>query len=180
MNNKNSQNSNYLRFRTSVLVKRKDMILIVYDPIYRGGCWILPGGGVEFNETLIDAAKREVLEETNINIQINDILAIREIWEKDPDYSNNKNIKLHPIRKSLEFIFEGEFLSGTIDITKDPSRNEYNTYRVKEAEWVFVDEIEEKINGKPLYPIEIFKKITQSKLKSIPVNDLFLPVLKLI
>ena len=31
-------------------------------------CWIVPGGGIELDETKIDAVKREVLEEVGIDI----------------------------------------------------------------------------------------------------------------
>jgi 8-oxo-dGTP diphosphatase len=34
------------------------------------GCWEIPGGGVEFGEKLIDAIKREVMEEYGVEIKI--------------------------------------------------------------------------------------------------------------
>ena len=32
------------------------------------GCWVIPGGGLEPNETKLEAAQRETLEEVGINI----------------------------------------------------------------------------------------------------------------
>jgi 8-oxo-dGTP diphosphatase len=39
-------------------------------------CWIVPGGGIEKNESHIDAVKREVLEETGLDISTADIKRI--------------------------------------------------------------------------------------------------------
>ena len=36
------------------------------------GIWELPGGGIEMDETIIDALKREVREETGYNISVTD------------------------------------------------------------------------------------------------------------
>jgi 8-oxo-dGTP diphosphatase len=35
--------------------------------------WLLPGGGVNYGETLTDALKREMLEELNISVRVGDI-----------------------------------------------------------------------------------------------------------
>ena len=60
-------------------------MLMVNDPHYRGGGWILPGGAVELGETTRDAAVREVHEETGINVEVSGFWRFREIVEPDPD-----------------------------------------------------------------------------------------------
>ena len=41
------------------------------------GCWCLPSGHVDENETLKQALKREFKEETNLDVQVDDLLAGR-------------------------------------------------------------------------------------------------------
>ena len=38
------------------------------------GCWSVPGGRVEWDETLIEACAREVLEETGLAVVVGDLL----------------------------------------------------------------------------------------------------------
>lgn len=51
-----------------VLIKTGDKVLLCKrsEEISRGGEWSIPGGQIEPNETPIDAAVRELYEETNI------------------------------------------------------------------------------------------------------------------
>ena len=49
-----------IRLRTSVYIEKEKRVLLILDPVYLGGCWILPGGEVEFEETIAQAAEREV------------------------------------------------------------------------------------------------------------------------
>ncbi len=45
------------------------------------GKWQIPGGAVEFNETCEDAAKRETLEETGMEIEVIELLHVsNHIW----------------------------------------------------------------------------------------------------
>lgn len=70
-------------FRTIVaaLIWSKDGKLLMgkKDPL-KGGvysdCWHIPGGGIEKGETFEDALKREVLEETGLDISQNNIQPI--------------------------------------------------------------------------------------------------------
>jgi len=43
------------------------------------GFWVIPGGGVEFGETIHDAAIREIKEETNLDIEILKLVCFKEV-----------------------------------------------------------------------------------------------------
>ncbi len=59
-----------------VLVKRK-------NPPFQGG-WALPGGFVEYGETVEDAVKREVLEETSLDVRIEKLVGVYSDPGRDP------------------------------------------------------------------------------------------------
>jgi 8-oxo-dGTP pyrophosphatase MutT (NUDIX family) len=79
-----------IRLRVAVIILVDDQMLMVNDPHYRGGGWILPGGAVELGETTRDAAVREVREETGINVEVSGFWRFREIVEPDPDDDSGK------------------------------------------------------------------------------------------
>lgn len=58
-----------------VLLKDKKLLLIAHkkgNQVY----WLLPGGGVDFGESLTEALKREFQEELGISVQVKDICCI--------------------------------------------------------------------------------------------------------
>ncbi|MFZ2153182.1 MAG: NUDIX hydrolase [Microgenomates group bacterium] len=62
-----------------VLVRNKNKFLLVRETLEGGkDYWIIPGGKVEFGETLEIAAKREILEETGIVAKELSFLVFRE------------------------------------------------------------------------------------------------------
>lgn len=73
--------------------------------------WVLPGGGVEFHETAKTALQRELKEELNLDVRVDDFLFVDEvIWD------NRHNIDLYfsisligPFKVTLE---EGSALNG--------------------------------------------------------------------
>jgi 8-oxo-dGTP diphosphatase len=51
----------------------------------RRGQWSLPGGAQQLGESLADAARREVFEETGLRVEPGDVVATVDSIERDPD-----------------------------------------------------------------------------------------------
>lgn len=85
------------RVRASVLLNNNGKILLVKEYIKSMGeeLWLTPGGGVNFGESLKEAARREFLEETGIDVEVGEFIFYKEYIVKD---------KVH----SLNFYFRGK------------------------------------------------------------------------
>ena len=71
------------RIRVSVIIIDDGKILLVRHEKYGGTYWVLPGGGVDFGESLADAAVREVKEETNLDIVVDKLVFVDDILPED-------------------------------------------------------------------------------------------------
>ena len=69
--------------------KSGKILLIRRGKAPRKGEWSLPGGKVEFGETLLEAVKREVLEETGLTVEVLGMIdvveSVREADAGSPD-----------------------------------------------------------------------------------------------
>lgn len=164
-----------VRLRSAVYIEHGSHVLLVHDPVYRGGCWILPGGGVEFDETTVQAAEREVFEETGLTIKVRQLWRIREIWEPENDLVD----KTVPVRKSLELIFIGDYVSGEIDISWNPSWKRDNIARVRDCRWVALKGLGAALKGVPIYPAELFGPHRPETVSGVSLDVLMLPSLNL-
>lgn len=86
-----------------LLVNEEEKVLMVEN---ESGVWTLPGGEVEKGETLKVAAKREVLEETGLDVEVGDLVSVNEVFMR--------HIDAH----ALFFTFSGKALSEEIAITR--------------------------------------------------------------
>lgn len=66
------------RIRVAVCLSRGDEILLVEHRKGDRRYWLLPGGGVERGETLLEAAHREMLEETGLDVVVGRLLLVCE------------------------------------------------------------------------------------------------------
>jgi len=69
-----------------------DQIIIVMDT--SNGFWFLPGGGVEQDESIEEAAKREAAEELGLGIKINRIIKTFHVTLTSRE--TKKQLKIHP------------------------------------------------------------------------------------
>jgi phosphatase NudJ len=63
--------------RTRVIVIHEGKLLLL-EPHESGAGWVLPGGGLEYNESLAECGEREVFEETGIKVKVTRVAFLRE------------------------------------------------------------------------------------------------------
>ncbi len=80
-----SDNGNDVRVRVAgILIRGNRLLLIAHkknDDIY----WLLPGGGVDYGESLHEALTREFMEELNISVDIKDVALISDSIDPSGD-----------------------------------------------------------------------------------------------
>lgn len=73
------------KLTVDAVIEREDKILLIKrkNEPYKGS-WALPGGFVEYGEDVESAAKREVKEETNLDLKIKRFLGVYSAPGRDP------------------------------------------------------------------------------------------------
>lgn len=105
-----------IRVRVSILVVRGNDILLVRHEKKERSYWLLPGGGVEYGESLHEAVRREAAEETGLDVDVGDVVLI---WESlPPDRS----------RHGVNICFRATVLGGELRTQTDD--------RLREAAYV--------------------------------------------
>lgn len=100
------------RVRVAAIVTQGDSLLLVRHHKDGRAYWLLPGGGVDFGERLEDALKREMLEETGLEIAPGPLALVTESIA--PDRSR------HSIHVSFQAIVTG----GALARGSDPALDE--------------------------------------------------------
>ena len=81
-----------------VVLNDKGEILMVNN--YHAG-WVFPGGQVEVGENVVDAVRREVMEETGIEIEVGELFCVSSNTSSYPGYNG---VKVVPTKIMLDFI----------------------------------------------------------------------------
>jgi ADP-ribose pyrophosphatase YjhB (NUDIX family) len=135
------------RVRVAAIVLRSDEILLVRHEKAGKAYWLLPGGGVDFGESIGEALVREVREETGLEVRPGEV-----IWVSD-------SIPEDRHRHIVNLWFLAEEVGGTLRCVPD--------HRVTTAEFVPVERLAEIEFYPPLGP-ELLEQCRQRLPKRIP------------
>jgi 8-oxo-dGTP diphosphatase len=73
-----------VRIRAAALIWRDGEVLLVRHEKGGHSYWLVPGGGVDTGETLVDAATRELLEETGYVVDVGRLVLLCEAIDPKP------------------------------------------------------------------------------------------------
>jgi 8-oxo-dGTP diphosphatase len=100
--------SNQLRTRICGICIQHDMLLLVRhkSTINNNAFWAPPGGGLNYGETAIACLKREMKEETGLDVKVGRFLFINEF--------------IQPPLHAIEYFFEVNEIDGAVSTGSDP------------------------------------------------------------
>jgi 8-oxo-dGTP diphosphatase len=110
----------YPRLRVSVIIIEDERILLVRHEKSGRSYWVLPGGGVDFGETLEEAAVRELKEETNLDITLDRLVFADDILPKD----------LH--RHVVDVYFTAKVVGGELRLGQNSVMHEVRFFPLEE------------------------------------------------
>jgi len=102
----------------AVIFRGNDVLIIKRGKAPFKGLWSIPGGGLEFGETLIDAVKREVREETNIEIDIIGLIDVFEGFQSEREADGFR-------RHTLMIDYVADWKSGDVAAGDDAAEAEF-------------------------------------------------------
>lgn len=89
-----------MNIRPAILIIQDNKILTMQYRYGDADVYNLPGGNVEFGETMSDTLAREMVEELNIEVTVNELITIGEVF-----FPENKKHTLHAL-------FKGKIING--------------------------------------------------------------------
>ncbi|MFC1803119.1 NUDIX hydrolase [Thermoproteota archaeon] len=107
----------------AIILKDNHVLLTVRGKEPHKGMWGIPGGVVKVGETLVEAVKREVFEETNIRVEPIELLTVFDSINQD----NEERIKYHYVL----FEYLCNYISGEVQAGDD----------APDARWIPIDDL---------------------------------------
>jgi ADP-ribose pyrophosphatase YjhB (NUDIX family) len=128
------------RIRVAAIIVHDESILLVRHVKNGQSYWLLPGGGLEYGESLEEALCRELREETNLEVRVGDLVIV------------NDSINPDGTRHVINLCFTAEIVSGKLTCGID--------HRLEEVRFVPLEELS-KLTFYPDVREELIPAITQ-------------------
>lgn len=121
---------NKLRVRVCGLLIQNDEILLteIHSPISDKLVWMPPGGGLTLGESMKDGLKREFKEETNLSVEVHELVHVNELLRKP--------------YHAIECFFEVKKTSGTEKLGKDPELS-WDRQLLHDLQWMPTGKLKE-------------------------------------
>ncbi len=146
-----------------VVTNEKEEVLMVKT--YNAG-WVFPGGQVEEGENLIEALKREIWEESGIEVETGELFCVTSNTAKHPGFNGVREV---PTKVMLDFVCRK--IGGT---TRSSEENSESGWFRKEKVLSMIESpgIMERYKayleyqGRPVYMEYVTKPVFELKLKT--------------
>lgn len=145
-----------------IVINENDEVLMIKTQ--KAG-WTFPGGQVEVGENVIHAVKREVFEETGVDIEVGEVFCISSNTGKYPGYHGIKEI---PTKIMLDFLCKAR--SGTPKPSEENSESVYVS-KARALELIQAPAIAQRYKayleytGRPIYLEYVTKPTFELKCK---------------
>ena len=132
--------ANKLRVRVCGVLIRNDEILLaqIHSPITDKLIWMPPGGVLAFGESMKDCLRREFKEETNLSVEVQELVHVNELLRKP--------------YHAVECFFEVKKTSGSEKLGKDPELS-WDRQLLHDLQWMSIAKLPE-INFAPSSLVE--------------------------
>lgn len=134
--------------RSATIVVKDGRVLLVGSKYKEGEFYLFPGGGIEFGETVKDAAVRETFEETGVKVKIKDLFHVNEYI-----YADDWN------KRSVSMFFMAEVVEITNPETDDGGK-------IKKINWIELKNLD-NYDIKPKRVAEMLKLYPDSKYSKL-------------
>lgn len=136
-----------VRTTAKAIILHENKLLVMKKEKNNKVFFVLPGGGQNLNENLHETLKRECLEEVGAEVNIKNLVLVREFI-----FNNHDFVLGHPDFHQMEMMFECDILNFD---SLHPTTEE-DDFQIG-FEWISVNEI----NNYDLYPLEMRYKIKE-------------------
>ena len=144
-----------IRNSAKAIIRRNGCLLAIHKADTLGGYYILPGGGQQYGEPLADTIRREVKEETALNVIVGGLLFIRDYISNNHEFAGTEK-ECHQV----EFMFACE-----IDPDAVPRLGDSPDDGQIDVQWLPLDRLMEY----RLYPLSLRPRLMNSTNDTQPV-----------